>query len=72
MMDIYFVVWLFFKIIFFEKLFQECHQSVKQLESRSLAHLVMPNGDPRDGFLYPTLTLMMGSYDIFGKEKRGK
>ena len=22
----------------------------------------MPNGDPRDGFFYPTLTLMMDSY----------
>ena len=26
------------------------------------ASLVMPMGDPRDGFLYPTLTLMMDSY----------
>ena len=25
----------------------------------------MPNGDPRDGFVYPTLTLMMDSYIIF-------
>ena len=24
----------------------------------------MPNGDPRDGFFYPTLTLMMDSYII--------
>ena len=23
---------------------------------------MMPNGDPRDGFFYPTLTLMMDSY----------
>ena len=23
---------------------------------------VMPNGDPRDGFFYPTLTLMIDSY----------
>ena len=30
-----------------------CHHS---------ANLVMPNGDPRDGFLYPTLTLMVDSY----------
>ena len=30
-----------------------CHQ---------LASLVMPIGDPRDGFFYPTLTLMMDSY----------
>ena len=22
----------------------------------------MPNGDPRDGFFYPTLTLMIDSY----------
>ena len=28
----------------------------------SPASLVMPIGDPRDGFLYPTLTLMMDSY----------
>ena len=25
------------------------------------ASLVMPNGDPRDGFIYPTLTHMMDS-----------
>ena len=24
--------------------------------------LVIPNGDPRDRFFYPTLTLMMNSY----------
>ena len=30
-----------------------CHHS---------ASLVMPIGDPRDRFLYHTLTLMMGSY----------
>ena len=30
-----------------------CHHS---------ASLVMPNGDARDGFLYPTLTLMIYSY----------
>ena len=29
-----------------------CHHS---------ASLVMPNGDPRDGFFYPTLTLMIVS-----------
>ena len=23
---------------------------------------MMPNGDPRDGFFYPTLTLMIDSY----------
>ena len=28
----------------------------------SLASLVMPNGDPRDGFFYPTLTLRIDSY----------
>ena len=27
----------------------------------SLASHVMPNGDPRDGFFYPTFTLMMDS-----------
>ena len=26
------------------------------------ASLVMPNGNPQDGFFYPTLTLMMDSY----------
>ena len=26
------------------------------------ASLVMPFGDPRDGYFYPTLTLMMDSY----------
>ena len=30
-----------------------CHHS---------ASLVIPNGDPRDGFFYPTLTLMKDSY----------
>ena len=30
-----------------------CHHS---------ASLVMPNGDPGDGFFYPTLTLMIDSY----------
>ena len=25
---------------------------------------VMPIGDPRDGFSYPTLTLMMDSYNV--------
>ena len=25
----------------------------------------MPNGDPRDGFFYPTLTLMMDSYILW-------
>ena len=32
-----------------------CHHS---------AYLVMPNGDPRDGFFYPTLTLMIYSYNL--------
>ena len=32
-----------------------CHHS---------ASLVMPNGDPRDRFFYPTLTLMMDSYNL--------
>ena len=32
-----------------------CHHS---------ASLVMPIGDPRDGFFYPTLTLMMDTYNI--------
>ena len=26
--------------------------------------LVMPNGDPRDGFFDPTLTLMIDSYNL--------
>ena len=32
-----------------------CHHS---------ASLMMPIGDPLDGFFYPTLTLMMDSYNI--------
>ena len=35
-----------------------CHHS---------ASLVMPNGDPRDGFFYPTLTLMIDFYVIVCK-----
>ena len=31
-----------------------------------LTSLVMPIGDPQDGFVYPTLTLMMESYNIGG------
>ena len=27
---------------------------------------MMPNGDPRDGIFYPTLTLLIDSYNIFG------
>ena len=27
-----------------------------------LSSLVMPNDDPREGFFYPTLTLMIDSY----------
>ena len=30
-----------------------------------LASLDMPNGDPRDGFFCPTLTLMMNSYSLY-------
>ena len=30
-----------------------------------MASLVMPNRDPRDGFFYPTLTLMLDSYNVF-------
>ena len=29
-----------------------------------LAQLVMPIGDPRDGFFYPSLTLMIDSYTL--------
>ena len=32
-----------------------CHHS---------ASLVMPKGDPPDGLFYPTLTLMMDSYNV--------
>ena len=32
-----------------------CHHS---------ASLVMPNGDPQDGFFYPTLTVMIDSYNM--------
>ena len=31
------------------------------------ASLVMPNGDPQDGFFYPTHTLMIDSYIPFPK-----
>ena len=31
-----------------------------------LANLVVPNGEPRDRFFYPTLTLMMDSYCLWG------
>ena len=30
----------------------------------------MPNGDPRDGLFYPTLTLMINSYNIYIYRKR--
>ena len=33
-----------------------CHHS---------ASLMMPNGDPREGFFYPTLTLMIDSYILY-------
>ena len=39
-----------------------CHDS---------ASLVMPNGDPRDGFFYPTLKLMIDSYSL-GKPRDAK
>ena len=29
----------------------------------------MPNGDPRDGFFYPTLTLMIDSYNLYRRCK---
>ena len=43
-----------------------CEGRIKKYVSRhrrlsSLASLVMPNGDPRDIFFYPTLTLMIDS-----------
>ena len=36
-----------------------CHHS---------ASLVMPNGDPRDRFFYPTLTLMIDSYSLIARQ----
>ena len=30
----------------------------------------MPNGDPRDGFFYPTLTLMIDSYIVHERERK--
>ena len=30
----------------------------------------MPNGEPRDGFFYPTLTLMIDSYNLLDNEKQ--
>ena len=32
----------------------------------------MPNGDPRDGFFYPTLTLMIDSYTLTTFKTRTK
>ena len=37
--------------------------------SMLLASLVMLNGDPRGGFFYHTLTLMMGSFNSTNKHK---
>ena len=30
----------------------------------------MPNGETRDGFFYPTLTLMIDSYNLLDNEKQ--
>ena len=38
------------------------HKNIGFLSNTSPASLVMPNGDPRDGFFYPTLTPMVDSY----------
>ena len=38
-----------------------CHRS---------ASLVMPNCDPRDRFFFPTLTLVMNSYNMYMYETR--
>ena len=38
------------------------HKNIGFLSNTSLASHVMPNGDPRDGFFYPTLTLIMDYY----------
>ena len=32
---------------------------------------MMPNGDPRDGFFYPTLKLMIDSYNVAYASGRG-
>ena len=39
-------------------------KSVPQDHRLSSASLVMPIGDPRDGFFYPTLRLMIDSYNL--------
>ena len=36
-------------------------------QKNTKALLVMPNGDPRDGFFDPTLTHRIDSYSIFNK-----
>ena len=36
--------------------------SLKTMDCHRLASLVMSIRDPRDGFFYPTLTLMIDSY----------
>ena len=38
------------------------NQSLAITDCRHSASLVMPIGDPRDGFFYPTLILMMDTY----------
>ena len=43
-----------------KNLSSEDHQFVT-----SLASHVMPNGDPREGFFFPSLTLMTDSYVVF-------
>ena len=42
-----------------------CFSNINEVFSASL---VMPNGDPRDGFFYPTLTLIIDSYFLFPRE----
>ena len=52
-----------------KKIHQSCADGIEKSLPHNhslspLASLVMPNRDPRAGFFYPTLTLMMDSYNI--------
>ena len=48
-----------------KKIHYSCEEPLAITVCHHAASLVMPIGDPRDGFVYPTFTLMMDSYIIF-------
>ena len=43
---------------------QSIHLSLPQQDNQCVVSLVMPNSDAWDGFFYPTLILMIDSYNI--------